>query len=214
MFLTITLVIFFLVMYLLFAPNSICVKLNIRADNYFTKITPLNNMENGIKIKLLNIVTVYKNKFFDKENKKKNEDKKKNKNNPFNDKKFGNRIIRELLKKADFDKFALSLGFNFDDPIANSYINASINTILCLYINHNQQKFNLKKLYYSTYISENLLFLNFESIIKINLVDTIKVIVKEYFSDKSKKKQEKKIRSNNTNNTNNNKKKKEILPAQ
>lgn len=213
MFLTITLVIFFIVMYLLFAPNSICVKLNIRADNYFTKITPLNNMENEIKIKLLNIVTVYKNKFFDKKKEKK--DKKKNTNNPFNDKKFVDRIIRELFKKADFDKFALSLGFNFDDPIANSYINASINTILCLYINHNQQKFNLKKLYYSTYISENLLFLNFESIIKITLVDTIKVIVKEYFVDKRKKKQEKNSSSNNMNNTtSNNKKKKEILPAQ
>lgn len=210
MFLFITLVIFFLLMYLFFAPNCICINVNIKADDYFTKITPLNNMENEIKIKLLNIVTVYKNEFFDK----KNENKNRNKNNLFNNKKFANRIIRELFKKAEFDKFALSLGFNLDDPIANSYINASINTILCMYINHNQQKFNFKKLYYSTYISENLLFLSFESIIKITLVDTIKVVVKEYFSYKKKKKQEKKKYSNNLSNSNNKKKKKEILPAQ
>lgn len=206
MFLTITLVIFFAFMYLLFAPNSIIIKLNIRADNYFTKITLLPNMDNELKVKLLNVVTVYKKELFGKKKEKNN--KKKNKNNPFSDSNFVDRTIRELFKKADFDKFSLSLGFNFDDPIANSYINASINTILCMYINHNQQKFNLNKLYYQTYISENLLFLNLESIIKINLVDTIKVIVKEYFSDKKKKKQEGK-----ENNKHNNKQK-EILSAQ
>jgi len=206
MFLTITLVIFFALMYLLFAPNSISIKLNIRADNYFTKITPLYNMDNEIKIKLLNMVTVYKKELFG--NKKEKKNKKKNKNNPFNDNKFVDRTIRELFKKANFDKFSLSLGFNFDNPIANSYINAGINTILCMYINHNQQKFNLKKLYYGTYISENLLFLNFESIIKINLVDTIKVVVKEYFNDKRKKNKYSKENSSQKN------KQKEILPAQ
>jgi len=206
MFLTITLVIFFALMYLLFAPNSISIKVNIRADNYFTKITPLPNMDNELKIKLLNIVTVYKKELFGKKKEKKN--KKKNKNNPFSDSKFVDRAIRELFKKANFDKFSLALGFNFDDPIANSYINASINTILCMYINYNQQKFNLKKLYYQTYISENLLFLNFESIIKLSLVDTIKVVVKEYFADKKKKKQDSKENSKQKN------KQKEILPAQ
>lgn len=203
MFLTITLVIFFALMYLLFAPNSLSIKLNIRADNYFTKITPLVNMDNALKVKLLNIVTVYKKELFGK----KKENKNKKKNNPFNDNKFVDRTIRELFKKVNFDKFSLSLGFNFDDPIANSYINASVNTILCMYINHNQQKFNLKNLYYQTYISENLLFLNFESIIKITLVDTIKVVVKEYFNDKKKKNKD-----NKENNQNNNQK--EILPAQ
>lgn len=202
MFLTITLVIFFALMYLLFAPNSISVKVNIKADDYFTKITPLLNMDNEIKIKLLNIITVYKRELFESKKQKKN-----NKKNPFKNNKFVDRTIRELFKKANFDKFSLSLGFNFDDPISNSYINASINTILCMYINHNQQKFNLKKLYYGTYISKNLLFLNFESIIKINLVDTIKVVVKEYFNDKKKENKD-----NKENNQNNNQK--EILPAQ
>lgn len=203
MFLTITLVIFFLFMYLLFAPNSISIKVNVRADNYFTKITPLTNMDNDIKIKLLNIITVYKKELFESKKQKK-----KNKKKPFKDNKFVDRTIRELLKKSNFDKFSLLLGFNLDDPIANSYINASINTILCIYINHNQQKFNLKKLYYGTYISENLLFLNFESIIKLSLVDTIKVVVKEYFDDKKKKNKDSK--ENNKQKT----KQKEILPAQ
>jgi hypothetical protein len=39
----------------------------------------------------------------------------------------------------------------------------------------------MKRLYYQTYIGENLANLNFEGIIKISLADTIKVIGKEYF---------------------------------
>ncbi len=182
---TILLVIFFLFMYLFFAPNSIVVKVNIRADDYFTNITKLEGTENLVKIKLLNIFTVYKKEFFEKDTKKNNKAKTK-KNNTLLNKDLVDRVIKRLIKKARLDKFVLSLGFNLDDPIANSYINASLNTILCMYININQKKFNLNNLYYRTYISENLLFLNFEGIINISLTDTIKVIAKEYFNNKKK----------------------------
>ena len=95
---------------------------------------------------------------------------------------FNNKdTISRFLKKSYIDKFVLSLGFNLDDYIANSYVNAALNTIICMYINLNQEKFNLKKLYYQTYIGENLVNLNFEGIIKISVADTIKVIGKEYF---------------------------------
>ena len=85
------------------------------------------------------------------------------------------------MKKSYINKFVLDLGFNLNDPISNSYVNATLNTILCLYINSNYKKFNFKRLYYQTYIAENLLDLNFECIIKISLADTIKVVGKEYF---------------------------------
>ena len=75
----------------------------------------------------------------------------------------------------------LNLGFNLGDDIANSYLNASINTLICIAINLNQKQFNLNKLYYKTYVGDNLAKLNFEGIIKISLENTIKVIVKEYF---------------------------------
>lgn len=191
----ILLVIFFLFMYLFFAPNSIVVKVNIKADNYFTNISRLDEMENSIKIKLLKVIPVYNQELFVKNGKKKNETKK---NDTLFNKDFVDNVVKRLIKKAKLDKFVLSLGFNLDDPIANSYVNASLNTILCMYINHNQKKFNLNNLYYRTYISENLLFLNFEGIINISLTDTIKVIAKEYFNSKKKIK-------------NNKNKKKEIL---
>ena len=191
----ILLVIFFLFMYLFFAPNSIVVKVNIKADNYFTNISRLDEMENSIKIKLLKVIPVYNQELFVKNGKKKKETKK---NDTLFNKDFVDNVVKRLIKKAKLDKFVLSLGFNLDDPIANSYVNASLNTILCMYINHNQKKFNLNNLYYRTYISENLLFLNFEGIINISLTDTIKVIAKEYFNSKKKMK-------------NNKNKKKEIL---
>ena len=182
----ILLVIFFLFWVLMFAPNSITVKVNILADNYFTNITKQDELENSVKIKLFNIFTVYNQELFVKNGKKKEETKK---NDTLFNKDFVNSVIKSLIKKVKLDKFVLSLGFNLDDPVANSYINAALNTILCMYINSNQRKFNLNNLYYRTYISNNnLLILNFEGIINISLTDTIKVIAKEYFNNKKKRK--------------------------
>ncbi len=179
----ILLVIFFLFTYLFFAPNSIVVKVNIKADNYFTNITKLEGTENIVKIKLLNMFTVYKKELFAKDENNKAKTKE---NNTLLNKDLVDSVIKRLIKKAKLDKFVLSLGFNLDDPIANSYVNASLNTILCMYINCNQKKFNLNNLYYRTYISEDLLYLNFEGIINVSLTDTIKVIAKEYFNNKKK----------------------------
>ncbi len=179
----ILLVVFFLFMYIFFAPNSIVVKVNIKADEYFTNITKLEGTENIVKIKLLNMFTVYKKELFAKDENNKAKTKK---NNTLLNKDLVDSVIKRLIKKAKLDKFVLSLGFNLDDPIANSYVNASLNTILCMYINCNQKKFNLNNLYYRTYISEDLLYLNFEGIINVSLTDTIKVIAKEYFNNKKK----------------------------
>ena len=63
--------IFFLFMYIFFAPNSIVVKVNIKADEYFTNITRLDEMENSIKIKLLKVIPVYNQELFAKNGKKK-----------------------------------------------------------------------------------------------------------------------------------------------
>ena len=123
--------IFFLFMYILFAPNSIVVKVNIKADEYFTNITRLDEMENSIKIKLLKVIPVYNQELFAKNGKKKKETKK---NDTLLNKNFVDNVVKRLIKKAKLDKFVLSLGFNLDDPIANSYVNASLNTILCMYI--------------------------------------------------------------------------------
>lgn len=189
MFLTISLVIFFLTLCILFIPNSIVIKLNFKTQDIIN-IERLKGFENLLHIKLFGIFNVYTKQFFIKNNDSKNS------NNNSNKEKEGiPDVVKKILKKAKIDKFVLSLGFNLDNPVANSYINASLNTILCLYINSNQEKFNLKNLYYQTYISNDLIFLNFESIIKINLIDTIKVILKEKINNTKEKINNNKIKN-------------------
>lgn len=178
MFLKISLVIFFLLLIILFVPSSLNIKMYITCDRYFLDIKKKKGMESKLTYKLCGIIPLFYKKLF--ENKDKEKVKKQSQNKI--KKVFNNRkIIFELLDKSYIEKFVLSLGFNLGDYIANSYINATLNSILCLYINFNQEKFNLRKLYYQTYIGENLVNLNFEGIIKISLADTIKVIAREYF---------------------------------
>lgn len=176
MFLELSLAIFFVLFLVLFIPSTIHVNLYITCDRYFLDIKKQKGMESKITFKLCGIIPVFYKKILEakKVTKKQKENKIKK---VLNDKE----TIYTLLNKSYIDKFILSLGFNLNDPIANSYVNATLNTIICLYINLNQDKFNMKRLYYQTYIGENLANLNFEGIIKISLADTIKVIVKQYF---------------------------------
>lgn len=179
----ISLVIFFLFL-LLFVPHSIHINLNFTCDNLFTNISLSENYENSVGIKLFKLLTIYKKKLF----KKKTNKKSKNKKNKFfeNINKFS--VIKKLLKKIKYDKFVLSLGFNTTDYVSNSYINASLNTLLCMYINKYQHQFNIKRLYYQTYVAKHLVVLNFESIISISIADTTYIVLKEYFKHKKEKK--------------------------
>lgn len=175
MFLTISLVIFFLLFFVLFIPCSIELNVHIVCDRFFLDIHKIKGMKNEFKFKLGSILPIYKKTLF--LSKKKQKDNKKETNIK---KAFNSETIYKLLNKSYVDKLVLSLGFNLNDYIANSYVNATLNTLICMYINLNQEQFNLKRLYYQTYVSENLVKLNLDSIIKITLADTIKVMYKEY----------------------------------
>lgn len=176
MVLKLSLAIFFVLFLILFVPSSLVINLYITCDRYFLDIKKTKGMESKITFKVCSVIPIYYKKLFEK--KKVTKEQKSNKMK----KVFNNKdTIFQFLKKSYIDKFVLSLGFNLDDYIANSYVNATLNTIICMYVNINQEKFNLKKLYYQTYIGENLVNLNFEGIIKISMADTIKVISKEYF---------------------------------
>lgn len=176
MFLKLSLAIFFVLFLILLVPSSLDISIYITCDRYFLDVKKTKGMESKITFKLCGVIPVYFKKLFEKKKVPK-----KQKDNKIK-KVFNNKdTIFQFLKKSYIDKFVLSLGFNLDDYIANSYVNATLNTIICMYINLNQEKFNLKKLYYQTYIGENLVNLNFEGIIKISLADTMKVIGKEYF---------------------------------
>lgn len=175
MFLKLSLAIFFVIFLILFVPSSLNITLFITCDRYFLDVKKTKGMESKITFKICNLIPVYYKKLFEKKKvPKKQKDNKMKK--VFNNKD----TIFLFLKKSYIDKFVLSLGFNLNDYIANSYLNATLNTIICIYINLNQEKFNLKNIYYQTYIGENLVNLNFECIIKISVADTIKVIAKEY----------------------------------
>lgn len=194
MFLKISLVIFFVFFLILFVPSSLNIDVYITCDRYFLDIKKIKGLKSKLTYKLCGIIPLFYKKLFENKDREKTRKQSENKiKKVFNNRK----TIFELLDKSYVDKFILSLGFNFDDYIANSYINAALNSILCLYINFNQEKFNLKKLYYQTYIGESLANLSFQGIIKISLADTIKVIGKQYFKllkqEKSNTKEKNKI---------------------
>ena len=173
----ILLVIFFVFFLIFFVPWSVRFNVNITCDRFFLDINKIDGMNNKVSIKLCSILPVFSKKLF-----KKKELKKKNKNKSMLKKVItSNKTILKLLKKSYFEQTSLSLGFNLDNPVSNTYLNASLNSIICILINSNSNNFNFKKLYYATYISENLVKLNFNCIIKITLENTIKVILKEYF---------------------------------
>jgi len=178
MFLKVSLVIFFMLFLILFTPSSLNINIYITCDRYFLDIKKVKGMESKLTYKLCSVIPVFFKKLFENKNQEKTRKQSENKiKKVFNNRK----TIFQLLDKSYVEKFVLSLGFNLEDYIANSYINAALNTILCLYINYKQEQFNLKKLYYQTYIGDNLANLSFQGIIKISLADTIKVIGKEYF---------------------------------
>lgn len=101
----------------------------------------------------------------------------------------------KFIKKIKFDKLVLIGGFNTEDYVKNTYLNASINTIICMIINGNQKKFNLNNLYYQVSISNYDYYLTLNSIIKFYLVHNIDMIFSIFcFILKTKRSMKKEIR--------------------
>lgn len=162
-------VIFFLILLILFFPVVIDINTNIFYQDL--KINKISNMDNRCKIKFLHI-PIYTIEPFVKTSKNKSKKKK-----------IGNRVnviefVRILIEKAEISQFNLNLGFNLHNSIANSYVVAALNTLLCLFINSYSDIFNFKRLYYQTYISSKPLNLNLKCIIKLNLANTIIALLK------------------------------------
>ena len=101
----------------------------------------------------------------------------------------------KFLRKIKFEKLILIGGFNTEDYVKNTYLNASINTIICMIINGNQKKFNLNNLYYQVSISNYDYYLTLNSIIKFYLVHNIDMIFSIFcFILKTKRSMKKEIR--------------------
>ncbi len=113
-------------------------------------------------------------------------------------------IKKDLSKYTDkvyLKKFVVSFGFNTDDYIRNAYINASLNSIICLYINHKRKSFNFNSLYYQIHISDYRYYLYADCILRGKLADTIYIMkklfifVKEELEVDGKKEEEKRWNS-------------------
>ncbi len=85
--------------------------------------------------------------------------------------------ILSWCRKVRFKKLVLVVGFNTNDYVKNAYINASLNSIICMIINKNEDKFNFNKLYYQVGISDYNYYLTVDSIITFSLFRNIDVFI-------------------------------------
>ncbi len=117
------------------------------------------------------------------------------------------KIVARLLNEKDFNKIQnsfkfkklnLKLGINFKNTMLNIYMLTFLSTIISIYISKNANKFNQKKLNYSVNISEKILDLNVDSIIKFKLANTIGIIIKIIY--KLRKVEDENVRTRSTSN--------------
>lgn len=184
-------------------PIKVLIDTNIKGDNVYYHCNQKENNNVRLVIKILGIIPVYK---YRNDNHKKNKansqnltlmeiidvlkesiSKEENKTSDFISKLF------KWGKRINFKKFVLVGGFNTEDYVKNAYINASINSIICMFINANQDRFNLNKLYYQVSISDYKYYLTLNTVLSfplINNIDVFKTIINIIHRFR-KKKQEK-----------------------
>lgn len=162
---------------LLFFPITINININSKLRDKKIELEPIPNMKNKVAIKLFKIIPVYKYKLFSE--KKRPKEKKKGKGSGLN-------IVKIAIKTLRIDKLCVSIGINTYSYILNSYLNALLNTTICMYVNIHEKKFNFKKLYYQIYTSDNPLVVNLEADISSSIAKVIYVVIKEKI-DSSKK---------------------------
>lgn len=169
---------------LLFIPHSMNLKLDYMYNYEKQKVYD----SNYVLFKFLSSMPLKKLKFIktiEKAVKKKlapgkqiNSKKKKNKLKQY--------FSKALYNSLRCSKLLLSIGFNLEDYVVNSYINAELNAILCIYINKNQDKFNLKNIYYEVYLSKEPVKIYADVEVKFTVFSILKNLIKEKKKDKNK----------------------------
>lgn len=172
---------------LFFIPHTMCIKI----DYEYKEGKKILDKKNYLILKLFGIFPIAKIYFLNRIDKifkegyiEKHVGAQKQKNMKLKEALSIENILFNMLKDIKYKKVIFSLGFNLNEYVINSYVNASINTVICMYININQQRFNLNKLYYQVYISKSPLKIYLDCIISINFAKTIKEILKKYISKK------------------------------
>ena len=86
--------------------------------------------------------------------------------------------IDYILKQTYIEKLELNLGFNLKEVILNAYLISLLNAVINMFFAKNIEKINFKKTKYCTYISDKVLNIKIDSIIRFNFANTMIVILK------------------------------------
>lgn len=93
-------------------------------------------------------------------------------------------IVSSLFNSVKINKLNLRLGINFYDPILNAYAIAFVNSLLPILL-FKSNKMSLKKnISYITYISDNLLSLDVNTVFSVSIIKNFKIILKIIFKVK------------------------------
>jgi len=186
-----------LIALLFFVPIKFTIYTNIKGKNvhYVENLSAKNKAYVSLKILGFLPVYVYNKEKKDKKNKKENKNniairkiynaiKKSVAEEEFKVTNFTKKIL-SWCRKVRFKKLVLVLGFNTEDYVKNAYINASLNSIICMIINGNQDRFNFNNLYYQVAISDYNYYLNLDTVITFSLcrnIDVFLTIIKFIFN--------------------------------
>lgn len=86
--------------------------------------------------------------------------------------------LKKIKKNMYYEKIDLSLGINLNNVILNAYIISFLNAVLNIFFAKNADKINFSKTSYTTFISNKIINIKIDSIIKVKLVNTIGIIIK------------------------------------
>lgn len=117
-------------------------------------------------------------------------------NSKKNNSSFKKKISKAIYNSLHCTKLLLSIGFNLEDYVVNSYINAELNSILCIYINKNQDKFNLKNIYYEVYLAKEPVKIYSDIELRFTVFSIIKNLIKENKKEKLKYNQDNFVQNN------------------
>ena len=188
-----------IIMLLLFVPSRLKIKYFVDTNFDKNKKNETINIDNYIDIYILYFIKIKRINLQDNENvnSTKNKKNKKNKSSIIITLDIISKFLLELLniKKMDevlitkkelknvldnlyFEKLSINLGINLKDVILNAYAISLLNSAINMYFARNANKISLENSKYYTCISNNILNVDLESIIRFSLVNTITVILK------------------------------------
>ena len=169
-----------------FIPIKFTIYANIKGKNVYCVENHKTKNKVIFSLKILGIIPIY---IYDKE---KRENKGKNSNvsiskifnaikNSVTEEEFKiTNITKKIISwcsKVNFKKLILVVGFNTEDYVKNSYINASLNSIICMIVNANQERFDFNNRCYQVGISDYSYYLVADTVITFSLYNNIDVFM-------------------------------------